>query len=82
MTTSRSRRFLVKIDCRLFADAQLADYFAVAVRVMRLQVVKQPAALADEHQKTTAGSMILLMSLEMLSQLANAHAQDSNLNFR
>ena len=43
-----------RLNSRLLADTQLADNFAVAVRVMRLQVIQQAAALADEHQKTTA----------------------------
>ena len=81
-TTYRSRRFLFKVEFRLLADAQLADYVAVAVRVVRLQVVQQAAALADEHQKAAPRGVILLVSLEMLSQLANAHTQDRNLDFR
>jgi len=67
---------------RLLTDTQLADYIPVAVRVMRLQVVQQAAALADEHQEPAPRRVILLMSLEMLSQLADAHTQDRNLNFR
>jgi len=81
-TTSRSRRFLFKDKFRLLADAQLADDIAVAVRVMCFQVVQQAAALADEHQKAAPGSVILLMCFEMLGQLANAHTQNCNLNFR
>ena len=81
-TTSRSRRFLFNVECRLLADAQLADNVAVAVRVMRLQVVEQAAALADEHQETAPRGVILLVSLEVLSQLANARTQNRNLDFR
>jgi hypothetical protein len=49
-TTSRSWAFLFKDTIRLLADAQLADDFAVAVRIVRLEVVQQAATFADEHQ--------------------------------
>ena len=48
-TTARSRQFLFKSLGRLLADAQLADNFAVAVSIMRLQVVQQATAFANEH---------------------------------
>ena len=49
---------------------------------MRLQVIQQAAALADQHQKSAAGSMVLLVRLEMLGQLANPLTQNRDLNFR
>ena len=67
---------------RLLADAQLADYVAVAVRVMRLQVIQQATALADEHQETAPRGVILLVGLEMLSQFADTRTQNRNLDFR
>ncbi len=35
---------------RLLADAEFADHFAIAVGVVRLQVVKKTATLGDKHQ--------------------------------
>ena len=67
---------------RLLADAQLADYVAVAVRVVRLQVIQQATALADEHQETAPRGVILLVGFEMLSQLADTRTQNRNLDFR
>jgi len=38
------------LNC-LLADAELANDVAVAVRIMRLQVIQQAAPFADEHQE-------------------------------
>src|SRR5579862_5654772 len=70
------------LSLRLLADAQLADDVPVAVRIVRLEVIEQAAALAYEHQKTAAGRMVLRVGLEVLGQLANALAQDRNLHLR
>src|SRR6185437_10577211 len=66
----------------LLADTELADYGPVAVRIVQLQVIQQAAALADQHQQSTAGCMILLVRLEMLGQLSNPLTQNRNLDFR
>ncbi len=70
------------LSLRLLADAQLADDVAVAVRIVRLEIIEQATALADEHEKATAGRMVLGVGLEVLGELANAFAQDRNLHFR
>src|SRR5271165_3101696 len=67
---------------RLLAYAELADDFAIAVGVVRLEVVKQAAAFAHQHQKTAARTMVLRVGLEVLGQLANALAEDRDLHFR
>src|SRR5450432_1934765 len=66
----------------LLADSQLADHVAVAVRIVGLQVIQQAAALADEHQETTARGMIFFVCLEMLGQLANPFTQNRDLDLR
>jgi hypothetical protein len=66
---------------RLLAYAQLADDFAVPVGVVGLEVVKQAAALAHQHQQAAPRSMILRVGLEVLGQLADALAEDGNLHF-
>jgi hypothetical protein len=86
LTSSRSRRFLGNFGSgstiRLLANAELADYVAIAIRIVRLQVVQQAAALADQHEQATPRGMILLMRLEVLGQFGDAGAQNRNLNFR
>src|SRR5271165_6885226 len=70
------------MGCALLADPQLSDHFAVAVRIVRLQVVEQAAALAHKHEQAAAGGMIFLMRLEVLGQLADPLAQNRDLDFR
>src|SRR5271163_4970669 len=67
---------------RLLAYAELADDFAISVGVVRLEVVKQAAALAHQHQKAAARTMVFRVGLEVLGQLANALAEDRDLHFR
>jgi len=38
----------------LLADAQLTDHFAVAIRIVALQVVQQATALGDQHEQAAA----------------------------
>ncbi len=65
----------------LLADAELPDNFPVAVGIDLLQVVQKTAALAHEHQETAARAMVLFVRLEVLSEFANALAQDRDLDF-
>jgi hypothetical protein len=65
----------------LLADSEFADNVAVAVRIVRFQVIQQAAALAYEHQEATARCMVLLMSFEVLGQFANPLTQNRDLDF-
>ena len=65
---------------RLLANAQLADHVPVKVRIGRLQVVQQTAALAYQHQQTAPGGMVLLMRLEVFGQFANSFAENRDLH--
>ena len=49
---------------------------------MRLQVIQQTAAFADQLQQATPGCVILLVGLEMLGQFANPLTQNRNLDLR
>ena len=66
----------------LLADAKLADDLAVSLRVALLQIVKQTSALTHKHQKTPARTVVLLVRFKVLRQLANALAQEGDLNLR
>ncbi len=59
-------------DNTLLADSQLIDYLAIAVGIALLQIIEQTATLAHEHEKSSARSVVLLVGLEMLRQLADA----------
>src|SRR5579864_1410883 len=59
----------------LLADAELGDDALVALGIVFLEVVEQATPLADQHEKTAARAMVLLVRLEVLRQLSNALAQ-------
>src|ERR1035437_7540239 len=66
----------------LLADTELADDVAVAIGIVRLQVVQKAAALADQLQKTAPGSVVLSVRLEVFGQFADARTQNRNLDLR
>lgn len=66
----------------LLADAELGDDSLIPFGIVLLQVVKQATPLADEHEQTAARTVIFLVRFEVLRQLTNALAQQSDLNFR
>src|SRR5712692_6042369 len=50
------------------ADPELFRDGSVTLRVFLAQVLEQTAALADEHEQTAAGVMILQVGLELLGK--------------
>src|SRR5260370_24728323 len=65
---------------RFLADSEFADHLAVAVCVALLQIVQQTSPLAHKHQQSPARAVVLLVLFEEFRQLANALAQNSDLN--
>jgi hypothetical protein len=66
----------------LLANAEFLDYVLVALGIVSLEVIEQAATLADHHQETAAGGVILLVCLEMIRQFADPFAEHRDLNFR
>src|SRR5436309_867176 len=66
----------------LLADAEFRDDALIALGIVFLEVVQQATALADQHEKAAARAVVFLVRLEVLRQLANAFAKQSDLNFR
>jgi len=66
----------------LLTNPELADHGFIPLGIVFLEVVKQAAALADQHEKSAARAVVLLVRLEVLRQLADAFAEQSDLNFR
>src|SRR5262245_30726880 len=64
----------------LFADSELVDEAAVPLQVLLLQVVQQAPPLPDQHHEPATGMMVLRVGLEMLGQVADALAQDGDLD--
>ena len=54
----------------------------ITLGIVRLEVVEQTTPLADQHEKTAARAMILLVCFEVLRQMTNALAQQCDLDFR
>src|SRR5262249_24914800 len=63
-------------------DAELRDQCAIAPNVAAAQVVQQSATLADEQQQTATRVMVLLMSLQVLSELRDSLSEYRDLDFR
>ena len=66
----------------LLADAELGNDGLVALGIVFLEVVEQATPLADEHEKAAARAVVFLVRLEVLRQLANAFAEQGDLDFR
>src|SRR6478736_5059575 len=66
----------------LLADAEFRDDGLVALGIVFLEVVEQATALADQHEKSAARAVVFLVRLEVLRQLADTFAEQSDLNFR
>jgi hypothetical protein len=65
----------------LLAEAESLNNRLVALGIVCLEVVKQTATLADQHEKTAARAMVFLVRFEVTRQLTNAFAQQSDLDF-
>src|SRR6476659_3419203 len=65
----------------LLADAQTTDQLRIAFRVLALEIVEQPSALADEFEKPPARVMVLRVGLEMLGEVIDALTEERDLNF-
>ena len=53
----------------------------VTLGIVDLEVVQQAATLADQHEKTPARAMVLLVRFEVVRQLANPFAKQRDLDF-
>src|SRR5579871_5215014 len=76
------KRETLKPGLSLLADAEFADHGLVTLGIVFLEVVQQATALADQHEKAAARAVVFLVRLEVLRQLANAFAEQGDLNFR
>ena len=66
----------------LSPNTQLFDQPFVAREVARMQVIKQPATLADQTQQSTARMMIFLVYAEVLGQLVDPGREQRDLDLR
>src|SRR6187431_1515577 len=69
-----------KRDGTLLTDTEPADQLRIPFRVLALQVVEKPAALADELEKPAARVVVLCVNLEMLGQVTDAFTEERDLH--
>src|SRR6185312_17204726 len=62
------------------ANAQPVDELLIPVLIGRLDVIEQPAALADHLEQPSARMVVLAVRLEMFGQIGDALGQDGDLD--
>jgi hypothetical protein len=82
VTNVRSERFRGNVGIKVGFLDLLSDYFAVAIRIVSLQVVQKAAALTDQLQQSTPGSVIFFMRLEVFGQFSDTRTQNCDLDLR
>src|SRR5690606_23344588 len=65
----------------LTANAECCNQLCVTSFVFALEVVKKRTTAGNEGKKTTTGVVVLLVALEVLSQVVDTLCEDSNLYF-
>jgi hypothetical protein len=67
---------------RLFAEIQRRNDTEIALDIRVLQIVEQPAALADEFEQPTTRVVVFLMCLKMLRQIRDSLTEQCDLDLR
>ena len=75
------RKLPSKTNGLLLAEAESLNNRLVALGVVFFEVVEQATPLADQHEKTAARAMVFQVRFEVVRQLTNAFAQQSDLDF-
>jgi hypothetical protein len=63
-----------RVSRQLLAETEFLHDGLVTVGIVSLEIVQQATPLADQHEKTTARTVILQVRLEVFRQLTNALA--------
>ena len=66
----------------LLAKTEFLNDALIAVKIRSSQIIQQPSPLSDQFQESAAGMVILLMDLEMISEIVDPVAENGYLNFR
>jgi len=64
------------------AETEFLDHGFIAIGTVGFEIVEQATPLADQHEKTAARAMVLLVHLEVFRQRTNAFAKQRDLHFR
>ena len=65
----------------LLADFQVLNQLQVGIGIFAVQVLKEPAPMANELEQAAAGMMIFGVGFEMPGQLVQTSCHEGNLNF-
>jgi hypothetical protein len=66
----------------LFSEVQCLDDCTVAFNVNLLQVVQQTTTFTNQTQQRTVSVVVIVIALEVLSQVSDASCEQCNLTFR
>ena len=66
--------------CRLAAQSESLDDASVASDLGLLEIVEQPASLADEEEETTTTVVVVLVLLEVLGEVGDPLGEQRDLN--
>lgn len=80
--TERSPLTTARPPCKieLSTQAELGDQGTVPLDILILQVVEKAPALADHHEKSSAGVMILFVDLQVLREMVDSLSDERNLD--
>jgi hypothetical protein len=76
----RLREQSIRNQQLLLAQLELFGDRLVTAHVGRLEIVQQPAALADHHEQPAAGPVILQILLQVLGQVVDPLRQQRDLH--
>lgn len=62
-------------------DTQLFDQLSVASKIARMEIIQQPAALADQLEQSTARMMVFRVGPKMAAQLLDTGRKERHLDF-
>jgi|SRR5262249_23760613 len=65
---------------QLFAELKLFSNGLIAVEVSGVEVIQQTPTVANHHQQTPAGTMILLVVLQVFGKMIDALGEQRDLN--
>ena len=80
MQNARARN--ARAEVLLSTETETLNQGTVTVDVDALEVIKHTTTVADHQQQTTTGVVIVLVLLEVLGQISDTLAQQSNLDLR
>jgi len=63
------------------AETEFLNDGFITTGIVSLEVIQQAAALADQHEKPAARTVVFLVRFKVFRQMTNALTQQSDLNF-